>query len=66
MLAPSIREQWYLTYSPFQSKVDIALCQRTVVPNSSPFLSKAREIERASPSTGGIGQLKVPPGGLVP
>jgi hypothetical protein len=34
MTAPSIREQWYLTNSPFRSKVDIALAssiyQRTV------------------------------------
>jgi hypothetical protein len=47
MLAPSIREQWYLTNSPFRSKVDItfasSIYQRTVVPNSSPFLSKADE-----------------------
>jgi hypothetical protein len=47
MLAPSFKEQWYLTYSPFRSNVDIALAssiyQRTVVPNSSPFLSKADE-----------------------
>jgi hypothetical protein len=45
MLAPSATEQWYLTNSPFRSMVDIALAssifQRTVVPNSSPFLSKA-------------------------
>jgi hypothetical protein len=34
MLAPSIREHWYLTYSPFRSEVDIALCQLHLPENS--------------------------------
>jgi hypothetical protein len=33
-LAPPTREQWYLTYSPFRYKVDIALCQLHLPENS--------------------------------